>query len=179
MFHCRFVDDSLTTLWKDIFGTFQIPTETLLIFFVFDVLTSESFIFHCWCIDDSLMIPWRNIEVTAIISMQTLRIINVFIDIISETLMFHCCFVDDRWRLFGETYFKNIDNFDGTTFLIFVAFVVLTSGHCFSIASTLMIRWWLFEEPLMTLRIFGRKRFWSVKFLMCCISIFDVSLLLD
>ena len=42
-----------------------------------------------------------------------------------------------------------------------------------------MIRWWLFEEPLMTLRIFGRKCFWSIELFMCSISIFDVSLLLD
>ena len=39
-----------------------------------------------------------------------------------------------------------------------------------------MILWWVFEEPLMKLRIFGCKHFWSLKFLMCWSSNFDSSL---
>ena len=42
-----------------------------------------------------------------------------------------------------------------------------------------MIRWWLFEKPLLTLRTYGRKRFRSKELLMSAISNFDVSLLLD
>ena len=42
-----------------------------------------------------------------------------------------------------------------------------------------MIRWWFFEEPLMKLRIFGCKHFWSLKFLMCWSSNFGVSLQLE
>ena len=42
-----------------------------------------------------------------------------------------------------------------------------------------MVRWWPFEEPLMTVRIFRRKCFWSIELFMCSISNFDVSLLLD
>ena len=52
-------------------------------------------------------------------------------------------------------------------------------NHAFFIPGSLTIRWWLFEEPFMTLRILGRKRFWSIEHLMRSISSFDVSLLLD
>ena len=42
-----------------------------------------------------------------------------------------------------------------------------------------MVRWWLFEEPLVTLGIYGQKQYWPLALLVCWFSNFDVLLLLD
>ena len=75
MFHCCFVDDSLTIPWREVFETLTKSLENFLIFIVFLVLTSKSLMFHCFFIDDSLMTLWRNIDDTMNIWMQTLKII--------------------------------------------------------------------------------------------------------
>ena len=87
MFHCRFVDDSLMNIWRDIFEALIISMQSFFIFIVFSVLTSESFMFHCFFLKDSLMTLWRNIDETPKIWMQTLKIIEVFNVKIIRTLI--------------------------------------------------------------------------------------------
>ena len=78
MFQCCFVDDSLMTLWRDLFETLICSMETFLIFLVFVVLTSESLMFHCYFTDDFLTYLWRTIDETMNIWRQTFLIIKVF-----------------------------------------------------------------------------------------------------
>ena len=85
-----FVDDPL----KRHFETLIISMETFLVFIVFDVLTSESFMFHCSFSDDSLMILLRNIDDTTKIWMQTLKITEFSNMIIIRTMIFFCCLID-------------------------------------------------------------------------------------
>ena len=88
---CRwFVDDFLKIhIWK--FDNFN---GIFLIFIVFALLTSESFMFNCSFGDDSLVILWKNIDDTTNIWMQTLKIKEVSNVIIIRTLIFFCCLID-------------------------------------------------------------------------------------
>ena len=70
----------------------------------------------------------------------------------------------NRWS-YSEDFDASINDLQG--------FYWLNLGN---VDVSLLLRRWFFAEPLMKLRIFGCKRFWSLKFLMCWSSNFDSSL---
>ena len=111
------------------------------------------------------------------ISVQTLKTISSFV-LISVTVMFHYCSLDYSLMLFWRNIVENLIS-STETFLIFIVFVVLTPESLMFLCSSRMILWCIFEEPLLKLGKFVCKRFWSLKFLMCWSSNFDVSLQLD
>ena len=121
-------------LWRDIFDTLIISMGTFLIFFVFFVLTSESYSFFA----SSLMIRWRSIDVTAKTPMQALVIFMGFIDLISETLLSLCCFVDDSLK----RHIWNIDNFEGNFFDLHWCCCV----NLRTIDVSLLLHWWFDDD---------------------------------
>ena len=58
MLHCCFIDDSLMTLWRNIYETVKILMQTLKIINVFNVLFCETSMFHWWFVDESSMKHW-------------------------------------------------------------------------------------------------------------------------
>ena len=72
---------------------------------------------------------------------------------IDVSLLLRRWLVDDLLKRHFETLMFSME-----TFSIFIVFALLISESLMFIASSLMIRWWLFEETLMTLRSFGCKR---------------------
>ena len=154
------VDDSLRTLWRDIFETLMFSMETFLIFLVFVVLTFQLLMFHCYFIDDSLTYLWRTVEVTAKLSMQTIMIMKVFIDLMSETLMFHCFFIYDSLMTLRRTI-ADTTNIWTQKFLINRAFNVhYFKFWCFLAAWLVNGCWWHFQETLMGPWGFRCKQYW-------------------
>ena len=107
MFHCCFLDDSLMTLWGDIFETLKISMEAFLIFIVIAVLFCVSLMYHYCFLDESLMMLWRDIVEALIISKETFLIFIVFVVLTSEWLIFHCWFFENSlmilWRNIDDT----------------------------------------------------------------------------
>ena len=144
-----------------------------------DNFEGNFFDLHCFCcanlwmidfslpvlwqfVDDSLEKQWRYSEDF----IETLIIVNDFIDLISETLMFNCCLVDDSLMTLWGDIFEALT----ISMEIYCSLLILLCyflNHWCLIASSLMSRWWLFEETLMALRRLRCKRWRSLKFLMC------------
>ena len=160
IFHCFFFDDSLMTLWRTIDDTTNIWTQMFLISKAFNVLYFNFWCFiaawlisRCWWFFEETMLRFDDFDANNNDKL-------FFGVVISETLMFYCCFVDDRSWCFGEIYWKQWQ-FRWNFFWSLLFGICQTLKHWSFIVSSLMIRWWLFEETLLTLRRFWCKQWWS------------------
>ena len=173
MFQCCFVDDSLMTLWRDLFETLICSMETFLIFLVFVVLTSESLMFHCFSIHDPLMTLWRSIDNTSKVWMQMLKILEVSKVIIIRLLMFLCCLIDYSlvilWWVFDNTsmismqtlmmnnfFCANLGDIDVSLLLPWWVVDDALEGHCWSIDN--------FEGNFFDLHCFCCANLWMIDF---------------